>query len=381
MPGWRLEVFPARGLAPAIRLRRAVEGEGHVKGHHRGYVQYAPGLPGGLVLPTPVAAVCSLIADIVELFCARRTDLIGLHCGAVEVDGHLVVFPESHRAGKSTLMAAFAAAGCRVYGDDVLALTREGNGTALGISPRLRLPLPNVAHSDLMAFAERHAGPEDDRYRYLSLPESGFATHGEQRPVAAIVLLERDEGLCEPDLVTLAPGEGLVQLLCQHFDHDAASEALMARFAPLMRQLPCLLLRYSEPLAAAQCLMARMTPDRIATGQVAASLLGRRSVHGGRRPLEQDRMDLDARFRPRSGVRDYCIGEELFLIETSSGALHRLNSSGRATWRLLRVEPLTAAEVADLLVEYHGDVSGDAVEADIRSLFAWMLEARLIEPR
>ncbi|WP_180978193.1 PqqD family protein [Halomonas urumqiensis] len=378
MPGWPMRVTPASGLAPAIRLRRAYDGEGDENG---GYVQHAPGLRGGLVLPTPVAAVCSLIADIVAALCERRAELIGLHCGSVEIEGQLVLFPASHRAGKSTLTAAFAAAGCRVFGDDVLALTAEGDGMALGISPRLRLPLPDIANPDLVAYAERHAGPEDPRYRYLSLPEAELAAHGERRPIGAIVLLERDDTLCDPDLVTLAPGEGLLQLLCQNFSHDVPTEALMTRFAPLMTRLPCLLLRYSEPLAAAQCLMARMTSGRIVAGNVSASLLGRHSVPGERLPSGWDKVALDERFGPCPGVRDYPVGEELFLIDTASGALHRLNSSGQAAWRLLGEEALTVADVADLLVEHHGDVSKPDVEADVQALFGWMVEARLIESR
>src|SRR5690554_7325199 len=103
MPGWPGELVAAEGPAPPVRLCR--EGDG--------YRQHSPELPDGLFLSTPAEAACSLIADLVGEFFARHPEAIGLHGGSVEVDGQLLLFPASHRAGKSTLAAAFAAAGYR----------------------------------------------------------------------------------------------------------------------------------------------------------------------------------------------------------------------------------------------------------------------------
>lgn len=366
-PGWRSFPQTARGPGPAIRLAHDARGAG------QGYRQHSPELPHGLHLPTPVAAACSLVADLVGAFFTRHPDLIGLHCGSVEVAGRLVLFPESHRAGKSTLSAALAAAGQRVFGDDVLALTPQGEGMALGIAPRLRLPLPLGLDPRLHDFAERHAGPEDERYRYLALPEPLLARHGERRPLGAIVLIERDHTLAAPELVELAPGEGVLQLLCQNFAHKQPSETLMARFLPLMASLPCLLLRYAEPLAAARCLAAHLTgpsPDR---GTAAVSLTAHHAV-----PRAGARVPIGRRWRAREAVRDYPLGEELFLIHGPSGAIHRLNASGRAVWALLACEALTAGEIADLLSEHYGGVPAERIEADVCALLGMLAEAELI---
>ncbi|MCH4561775.1 PqqD family protein [Halomonas sp. EGI 63088] len=368
-PGWRSFPLTARGPAPAIRLARDSRGAG------RGYCQHSPELPRGLHLPTPVAAACSLVADLIGAFFTRHTELIGLHCGAAEVAGRLVLFPESHRAGKSTLAAAFATAGHRIFGDDVLALTPAGEGMALGIAPRLRLPLPTRLDPALHAFAERHAGPEDERYRYLVLPEALQARHGECLPLGAIVLLERDATLATPEFIALAPGEGLLQLLCQHLAHAQPSETLMERFLPLMASLPCVLLRYAEPLAAARCLATQLAGPSPAHGSAAVSLTGHRPAS-----RVASRVPADRRWRVRERVRDYPLGDDLFLIHAPSGAIHRLNASGRAVWTLLSHEALTAGEIADLLSEHFGGVSTERIEADASALLGMLAEAELIRP-
>lgn len=363
MPGWPATAVDAAGPAPPIALCR----EGAE------YRQDSPALDGGLLLPTPVSAASSLVADLVEHFFFGHQELVGLHCGAVEIAGRLVLFPESHRAGKSTLTAALAAAGQRVFGDDVLALTPAGEGMALGIAPRLRLPLPASLAPELHAFAGRHAGPEDDRYRFLALPDGQLARHGECLPLGALVLLERDDAVREPELIDLAPGEGLLQLLCQNFAHDRPSEALMARFLPLMEALPCRLLRYGEPLAAARRLLAE--PEVSGEGP-AASLTVQRAVSRGVAPP----VAAGLHWRANASVRDYPLGEELFLIQLPDGAIHRLNATGRLVWGLLSAEAMSAEEMADLLAEHYAMASRKTIEADLRALLGELAEAGLVVP-
>ncbi len=364
MPGWPARVVEAAGPVPAIRLRR----------HGEGYWQTSPALPEGLFLATAVEAACSLIADLVGEYFDRHPDSIGLHCGSAEVAGRLVVFPDSHRAGKSTLTTAFAAAGLRVFGDDVLALTPEGRGRALGIAPRLRLPLPASLDPALVAHADEHAGPADERYRYLALPEAALATHGEEAPLGTLVLLEREAGLTAPELLPLAPGEGLLQLLCQNFAHGAPSEALMARFLPLMASLPCLLLRYSEPLAAARCLAARVAAPPEKGEAALASLAGHRPM-----PAAAQAISPRQPWRPAGEVQEYPLDDELFLIHRPSGAIHRLNASGRAVWLLLAREVLSADILAELLAELYGDRSAERILPDVLGLLGRLAESRLIE--
>lgn len=369
MPGWRLSAAPVEGDAPAIRLRRARTGQG--------FRQYSPEFERGLSLPTVASAACSLVADLVGSFCERHVEMVGLHCGSVEIDGRLLIYPASHKAGKSTLTAAFAAAGYRVFGDDVLALTPEGEGMGLGIAPRLRLPLPASLDPRLRAFAERHAGPEDERYRYLALPRSSLAPHGERRPLGALVLLEREEGLDAPEVIELAPGEGLLRLLCQNFADDRPSEALMARFLPLMERLPCWLVRYGEPLAAARHLAGRCRgwPARDGDDATSAPV----AVHVAPRE-EPPTVSPERRWQARTGMRRYPLGDELFLIEPASGTIHRLNASGRVVWALLGREALCARELAELLGELYAGVTVERLTEDVTGLLDGLAAEGLIVP-
>lgn len=375
LAGWPVEVVKAEGVAPSIRLWRESEG----------YQQRSPALPEGLFLATPAEAACSLIADLVEEYIDRHPELIGLHCGSVEVGGRLMIFPASHRAGKSTLTAAFAAAGYKVFGDDVLALTAAGEGLALGIAPRLRLPLPASHAPRFIDFVTRHAGLADERYCYLVPPTERLAAHGEVRPLGAVILLARDETVAAPVISRLAPGEGLLQLLCQNFAHEAPSETLVERFLPLMGEVPCLLLRYSEPLAAVQ-LVAEALSGVLPTSLPEFSALGQ--------PTAQTEPLTAGLWAPEKSVLAYPLDDELFLVEVASGAIHRLNSTGRLVWQLLRQEPLAAGEIAELLGEYYGNEysageycadeysaqPAERVLADVQDLLGRLSAAGLIMP-
>lgn len=176
MPGWALAECPRQSVAPDICVWRQGEGFG----------QQAPALPGGMWLDTAVGAACSVIADVTGAYLQHHPDVIGLHCGAAEINGQLIIFPDAHKAGKSTLTSAFAAAGYRVFGDDVVALTPEGEGMSLGIAPRLRLPLPAAMDPAFHGFVAAHSGPSDERYGYLALDEKRLASHGVKCPIGAI---------------------------------------------------------------------------------------------------------------------------------------------------------------------------------------------------
>ncbi len=368
LPGWPSTPGDAGSDVPLTRLDERA-------GSFR---QHSATLSEDLVHDTPVSAACSVVVDLIEGFLAEHPDLLGIHCGSAVIDGRLLLFPETHRAGKSTLTAALAAVGQRVAGDDVLALTPRGEGMALGIAPRLRLPLPASLDPALRDYIEARGGPDDGRYRYLDLPDGQLAAHGECFPLGAVVLLERDVELAEPELIPLAPGEGLAHLLRQHFAHDLPSETLMARFLPVMRSLPCRLLRYGEPLAAAR-LLVEATGDSRAEEPLASAFA---RPPGSIRSPEPDgpTVSLEDHWQATPAVREYELDEDRFLIHVPSGAIHRLNPSGQLVWALLRAETISGREIADLLSELHPDAPARQVEADVRALLADLVEADLVIP-
>lgn len=365
MPGWPMTTSPAHGPTPDIYIIRDADG----------LWQGGINEPDEFALPSPASAACSLVGELASRRLDKAPEWLGLHCGSVEIDGRLVLFPESSKAGKSTLSVAFAAAGYRVFGDDVLGLTPQGEGVAMGIAPRLRLPLPESFSAEFIDYADQHAGPQDDRYRFVIPPDNGLARFDEACPVGAIVLLERDAQITQPDVVALSPGEGLLQLLCQNFARDTSDEALLERLLPLMQQVPCLLLRYSEPLAGAECL-ARAVQDPHLSHASRASLLIHSSSHTQAVAEESPVLEPGRLWRAADAVSSYPLGDELFLIHTGSGAIHRLNPSGKAVWQLLQQEPLSAEALSDVLAA-HFNVPVETVASDVIELLEALAQAAL----
>lgn len=366
LPGWPITVQPALGPMPDRYIYR------DTKGLWQGSFLE----PNEFHLPSPASAACSLVGDLVSQRLLNQPELLGLHCASVEINGRLVVFPESSKAGKSTLAVAFSAAGYRIFGDDVLGLTAQGEGVAMGVAPRLRLPFPDSFSPEFVAYADRHAGPEDDRYRFVIPADNGLANYNETCPVGAIVLLERDSSISEPEVITLPPAEGLLQLLCQNFASDISSAALLTRLLPLMKAVPCLLLRYSEPLAGARYL-AKIIVDPQQQNANHASLLNLAPHDSPLDNLSAAKAALELVWTLKLSVIHYPLGEELFLIHTLSGAIHRLNASGKLAWQLLQQQTLSGYELSDIIADYFQAPLAE-VTLDISTLLAALAQADLI---
>lgn len=363
IPGWPMTIESAHGASPDLYIYRDADG----------LWQGALGESSEFYLPSPAAAACSLVGELVGRRLAASVKILGLHCGSVEINGHLVLFPESSKAGKSTLTVAFAAAGYRVFGDDVLALTESGEGMAMGIAPRLRMPLPDSFSAEFVNYAKQHAGPEDGSYRFVIPAANQLARYDETGSIGTIVLLERDPQIIDPDVVKLSSGEGLLQLLCQNFAaNDMPSEALLERLLPLMQSVSCLLLRYSEPLAGARYL-AKVIDNSYSQCSGDASLLSYPPVT----VAEAAVCDLARVWSPVREVSAYPLGDELFLIHTPSGTIHRLNASGKVIWQLLQHEPLSGYALSDVLAEYFNAPLG-AVKVDVAMLITALAQTKLI---
>ena len=342
---------------------------------HEGLWQGSINEPNEFHLPSPASAACSLVAELVSQRMLNEPELLGLHCGSVEINDRLVLFPENSKAGKSTLTVAFAAAGYRVFGDDVLGLTTDGKGVAMGVAPRLRLPLPDSFSAEFVAYAKQHAGPEDDRYRFVLPGGNGLANFNDQSPVGAIVLLERDPQDLQPEVVTLPAAEGLLQLLCQNFARHTSDAALLARLLPLMQTVPCLLLRYSEPLAGARYL-AKVIKDPALLNANSASLLSVAPHETATHCPLTTQARLEQLWIAQCGVSAYELGAELFLIHTKSGAIHRLNATGKIAWQLLQ-QAISGLELSELIAS-HFQVPLEQVSTDITALLAALAQTNLI---
>ncbi|MBW2705064.1 MAG: hypothetical protein JRD84_02005 [Deltaproteobacteria bacterium] len=146
------------------------------------------------VFSDPVDAACDLVVDLIHSYVAAHRGMLCLHCAAVKFNQGLVVFPNTYRAGKSTLSLKLAESGERLFTDDVLPISNQGDlGLALGILPRIRLPLPEGMTPDFVDFVTNRAGPQNSRYLYAKLGLNEQAALGTSAPINGVTILQREK--------------------------------------------------------------------------------------------------------------------------------------------------------------------------------------------
>ena len=152
-----------------------------------------------------------------DWFMSEQPEAFQIHSAAVEIGGKLVVFPSAKRAGKSSLTAALARRGHRVFCDDVLILDlKHYEALSLGIMPRLRVPLPNNMSSEERDFISRHTGLSSKSSIYLKIVEPMMADYGSRATIDAIVMLDRHEQQTEAGLRPAGQANTLARLITQN---------------------------------------------------------------------------------------------------------------------------------------------------------------------
>lgn len=210
----------------------------------KGYCRSSPWSAKSASYKHPVNAVCDFLVDLINAYIADHPQLLCLHTAAVHLDDGLVLFPGTYKAGKSTLSVHCAAAGLRVFADDVLPVDGESKaGIAPGILPRLRLPLPEEAGSIFTDFVKRHEGDRSDRYLYIALGADLLAPRETRAPITAIVLPERIES--GPTEVTrISSSETLKRAILQNFSRSLPASDILGRLHDIVANARCFELRY-----------------------------------------------------------------------------------------------------------------------------------------
>lgn len=199
--------------------------------------------PGALstVFDSEFDAADGLASALIAAYISRHSDMLCLHAGSAQLRSGLVVMLGDSQAGKSSVALHLAAAGYRLFGDDRLAVV-VGNGKAtsglcLGLTPKVRLPLPADCGQRFAEYVDSFTEIRNDAVAYLKLWEGEAAGFLEQSPIAAFVILNRAEtGRC-----TMAPASRpaivkalLAQCFAPHInarDLVPAITALAARVA------------------------------------------------------------------------------------------------------------------------------------------------------
>ena len=257
MSGWSITPWTGPDQKPAISVR-------HDDGYH---IVASDWLDQPLPYSDPVDAVCAFFSQLLSAYSEARPDLLLLHAGAVSIAGKLIVFPAAGNIGKSTLSAVLAAKGGIVFSDDALPVSLDRKtGSAIGIGPRPRLPLPEALAQATRSFIERHIGLDNATFAYLALPPEnrpgGLAPRETELAIHAFVMPDRvpdSDGRDDVQLLPASSAETMVQLIGQHVGKRPPARQMVEKLAGLIGDVPCLRLRYRSTEDAAEFLIAH--PD------------------------------------------------------------------------------------------------------------------------
>jgi hypothetical protein len=297
-----------------------------------------------------------------------------LHAAAAEFAGRLVILPNTYRTGKSTFAAYLAAAGVRLYGDDVVPIRwLDHVALAPGIAPRLRMPLPDDASPKVKDFIGHSRGPESSRYLYLDLTGDALAGRGEQSQIGAFVLLQRRQG-AKAGLIPMGASEMLERLVIRNFANRVEATDVLDCLHDIVAEVPCHTLRYGHAAEAVELLKQhfaswpRQDHSRPKPVPVPATPL----PDGGD-------MAVSGRFMQNRDVLEKPVEDELFLVEPNSNAIYKLNTVGAALWRLL-ARPITADEATNVICRAYPDIPPDDIARDVAVVLAELETKGLVFP-
>jgi hypothetical protein len=169
-----------------------------------------------------------------------------LHSAAVRFGSGLVVFPNTTKAGKTTLTIRLAMAGHQVFCDDWLPIQQPGSlGVALGILPWLRLPAPADVRGDFKRFLKARRGPNNRRWTYVNLRDKELAPQGAAAPVRGLVLLDRKAG-SEARLESVTKDKMLTELIEQNYARQLPAMGIFDKLHALTEAADCFSLRYAS---------------------------------------------------------------------------------------------------------------------------------------
>ena len=333
--------------------------------------------------PTAVSAVCSLIVEIVDALAAATPDLVCLHAAAAEFNGRLVLFPASHRAGKSTLMARLSASGLRVFADDIMPFDlAAGQAVSTGCLPRLRLPLPRSASRTFKNQVRNRTVLSDGYYAYLSAPEGAEVRFGERLPLGAVVLLERSDRPVEVRLEPAPLNKALLEILMRNTRGDRNAQLLLSTFVAIIRDVPVQRLIYSDLEDAVRCLnaaFAERTPlPRIrkpGSGEPRSRASETSAVPTAKPPAPKTGAPLYMR---SPSVMLERVDASGFLLNARDDGIHMLDLLGLGVWHLLET-PRDASSLADIVAHAFPETPYRKVADDIDGLLSALVDEGLID--
>lgn len=329
-----------------------------------------------------VNVICDLVAEMAWERLRSDPSLLCLHTAAVEFSGRLIIFPNTRRAGKSTMTAALARLGHSVFTDDFLPVqvnvrSQTCLGIANGIAPRIRLPLPESFSDSFHAWVQQDIGPSNKQYKYLR--SAPIAPGGRTMALGAMVILNRNNDPVTPSLEPISRADALSNLISQNFARTQLSSAILKSMDALTHHLPVFRLTYYCGEEAAQF---------ITTHPALQSLPAAKSGTIGP-DMDQAPLDKLNQFTPAfvpscqyiqtAGLTEAEVDQDQFLADSNGLSIYRLNAGSVAIWKVL-AEPANLDEVIEILSIAFEDVAPDQIASDSEYLMRNLVNAGLIVP-
>lgn len=344
-----------------------------ISGDKTRYDLHSPWLAEPLAGLMAASAACGVVADISQAFCNQYRGCLGLHCGAVQINGHLVVLTGPARAGKSTLISRLTAEpDMTVFCDDILPVLEDGLAFGLGLAPRLRLPLPDSVSDAFRAHVDAFMGPADRRYGYLCGPN--IAPHGTRAPVSAFIVLARGQDV-PAQLHRMEPSEAVQHLVRQNISAPGEGTEHFDQVTRMAQSVLCLKMVYSDLEDAVDLLRRAFDAKALpAPGVTVAAPL----------PAQIDAVvhppaSLSQAYRRSPQVAVRAVQDDLFLWHATEYSYFHLNIVARAIWTLLE-DPITGADIAAVLSDVFADVPPAQINADVAALLGAFETEFLIQP-
>lgn len=369
--GWPFEVRGAIPSAQPFFSVRAIEGSDRVLSET--HVQDKPARE-----LDPLNALCDMLATLPYAMADADDRLICLHAAGVQLGDRLVVFPNIRRAGKSTLACAFAMAGHPVFCDDVLptSFDKAGHayGHAMGIAPRLRLPLPETLAPSFRKWVEAAPGPQNKQYKYLALADQ--PPKGRARRIGGFVVLDRQDDARRAQLAPVTADDAMSALLHQNFTRDRHSADVLASVSAVLSAEPCFRLTYFQLQDAVTCLETAFDADLTEPVEPPADGLKHFRMADFEGSISK-RLLTDGKIRRRAGCLEQELGGTLYLSDPEGRAIRRLDALAAAIWKVLE-EPTAVRDLERLLFDAFPDEPTDRIAVDLNKLLRNLAKAGLV---
>ena len=360
-PGWSINVEPDTSQSPILTVTQ----------ENNSYTLEGFWLPEPLLRNDMVDAICALVAELMRAYVRQDDRLLCLHGAAAEFAGKLVIFPSQYRAGKSILSASLAAAGVRLFCDDVLPIgLADARGIAPGLAVRLRKPLPDNLSAETRHYIERHNCLQGEHYHYLDLADSAMAARGRQAPIGAFVLLEREAG-ATPAFEEISEADVLRQVVWQNFAREAEAPKILEVLSRLVADSQRMRLRYDRAEEAVGLLQQYFSswPEELSSVDDKRLL----SEHSNAGATE---IPPGCYWR-NPGVSVVDVDGQSFLADSQGAAIHHLNPTASSIWNLL-AEPMSVDEIMQVLLTAFPDLDPDRLSQDVNSLVADLMRENLL---